>query len=393
MSGDPQQVVAAAIRDRVAARAAPGIIGTTTPQALLVTGAPWSAAQIELWRDTELAWANTALVDGVSAPDPDRIARVGLALADTRVRDVVLALTVREARAAQVAEGLWPVVTSLPHPWRTPAGTVLAWTEWVQGRDPVAVLDLAAIGHGYRLADMLRTAAAGGVVGDVTRAFTDGALEDYRYGTEDVDIAWKAAADQHVVLGQALNRAGWSLHVSVVEPDAGRLVGYLLHDHTRVAVVQARVDFDPTDAPGRRGRGPGLRPAQHRRGGLAGRGRQRRGHRRGRRRGAGAGPKPGPGLPAGRGPAGDQPDRDRGHRPPTDRRPDPRAPADLREDHLMSAQPEQAPAKPGGSTPGPWSPAPTCAPWPNRTPSWSTRSGCMASCNPRSCTPTGRTWS
>ena len=247
MSGDPQKVVAAAIRDRVAARAAPGIIGTTTPQALLVTGAAWSAAQIELWRDTELAWANTALVDGVSAPDPDRIARVGLALADTRVRDVVLALTVREARAAQVAEGLWPVVTSLPHPWRTPAGTVLAWTEWVQGRDPVAVLDLAAIGHGYRLADMLRTAAAGGVVGDITRAFTDGALEDYRYGTQDVDIACKAAADQHVVLGEALNRAGWSLHVSVVEPDAGRLVGYLLHDHTRVAVVQARVDFDPTD--------------------------------------------------------------------------------------------------------------------------------------------------
>ena len=247
MNSDPQQGVAAAIRTRLAARQAPGIVGAATPANVLSVGNPWSAAQIELWRDTELAWLNKALVEGATTGEPDRIARIGLALADTRVRDVVLTLTVREDRAHQVAEGLWPVATNLPQPWQAPTGTVLAWCEWIDGRDPVAVLDATAPGGGYRLAEQVRMAATAGVPADVAcRWATSAPLEDYRYGTDDVDVAWKAETDQAVVLGQALNRTGWALHVSAVDPTAGNLVGYLLRDHNRVAVVEAHgLALDP----------------------------------------------------------------------------------------------------------------------------------------------------
>jgi hypothetical protein len=146
--------VAEAIRPRVAAHQAPGVVGITDPQMMADSGVPWTSAQIELWRDQELAWLDRVLLEAPGR-DPDQAARIGLALADVRVRDVTLALSVRQEHTEAVAAALWPVAASLPQPrWSAPTGSVLALCEWINGRDPIRVLDLTAPGLGYPLADL-----------------------------------------------------------------------------------------------------------------------------------------------------------------------------------------------------------------------------------------------
>lgn len=240
------RAVAAAIRARVAAHQAPGVVGITDPPMMAESGVPWNAAQIELWRDQELAWLDRALLEATPGVDADRAARIGLGLADARVRDVTLALSVRQGRTEAVAAALWPVATSLPAPWwSAPTGTVLALCEWVNGRDPIGVLDRTAPVLGYPLADLTRrTHAAGVSAAQMCRWVLGQPLDEYRYGGTLRDVARAGEVDAHVVLGQALNRAGWSVEVSEMDPEAGMLVGYLLRDHTRVGLVEARVAYD-----------------------------------------------------------------------------------------------------------------------------------------------------
>jgi hypothetical protein len=241
--------VAEAIRARVAAHQAPGVVGITDPQMMADSGVPWTSAQIELWRDQELAWLDRVLLEAPGR-DPDQAARIGLALADVRVRDVTLALSVRQEHTEAVAAALWPVAASLPQPrWSAPTGSVLALCEWINGRDPIRVLDLTAPGLGYPLADLTRRTHAAGASAQQMRTWALGEpLDAYRYGSTHRDLADAGEGDELMVLGAALNRAGWAVEVAQVDAETGMLVGYLLREHTRVAVVEARVDLDDTGA-------------------------------------------------------------------------------------------------------------------------------------------------
>jgi hypothetical protein len=245
MSGASRPAVAAAIRDRLEAHLAPGFVGITDPRVMAGAGGVWTAAQIELWRDGELAWLDRALLEAPRSLAADRVARIGLALADTRVRDVTLVLAVRAERTAAVATALRPVANRLPAAWAAPTGTVTALCEWINGRDPIRVLDRSAPARSYPLADLARgTHAAGGTADQVCQWLRTGTLDGYRYGDQHRAAARAGERDEVVVLGEALNRAGWAVDVTVVDPDVGMLVGYLMREHTRVAVVQARVTLD-----------------------------------------------------------------------------------------------------------------------------------------------------
>jgi len=220
-------------------------VGITDPRMMVGSGGLWTAAQIELWRDGELAWLDRALLEAPRAPDADRVARIGLALADTRVRDVTLVLAVRAERTAAVATALRPVANRLPTAWAAPTGTVTALCEWINGRDPIRALDRTAPARSYPLADLARgTHAAGGTADQMCQWLRTGTLAGYRYGDQHLAVARDGEVDGAVVLGEALNRAGWAVDVTAVDPDVGMLVGYLMRDHTRVAVVQARVTLD-----------------------------------------------------------------------------------------------------------------------------------------------------
>ena len=242
-----QQEVARAISDRLAGNLAPGVVGLSTrARVLQERGAVWSAAQLELWRDTELAWLNRALfAGGAAGDDPGTAARIGLALADIRVRDVAVVLAAAPAARRPVAQTLWPVVSHLQQPWRAPAGTVLAVVEWTSGRDPRFLLDFAAAGQRYRLAEMLAEAIAADTEPD--RWYSSMAKvppEDLRHGTDEPG-GWALALESEpaVVLGCALSRAGWALQIAEAAdtPSGPAYVGYLLRDHTPVGVVESNL--------------------------------------------------------------------------------------------------------------------------------------------------------
>lgn len=242
--------VAAAIEARVGSGRAPGVVGVATPRLTAGSGVAWTVAQIEMWRDTELAWLGwEGLRPSTShAGASDRAARIALALADARVRDVTMILTARGGGTGPAADVLWPVMPALPARWAAGPGVVLAVCEWINGRDPRPILDLATPPLGYRAADQLRLLIERGASGPLIRQqLLTADVDQARYGATDRDAARRLEASDRSVLGAAMNRAGWAVQITHEDPETGQVVGYLLREHARVAVLDLSVDAVEVD--------------------------------------------------------------------------------------------------------------------------------------------------
>lgn len=116
-------------------------------------------------QDVENALAAAARVaDGQSLSDTE-LARLGCALGDARVRDMLYALAVGENAGA--AESLWALLARvLPEPWRVEALVLLAFSAYARGDGPLAgVSQQAALccEPGHRMAGMLDTALQSGL--------------------------------------------------------------------------------------------------------------------------------------------------------------------------------------------------------------------------------------
>lgn len=116
-------------------------------------------------QDVENALAAAARVaDGQSLSDTE-LARLGCALGDARVRDMLYALAVGENAGA--AESLWALLARvLPEPWRVEALVLLAFSAYARGDGPPAGVSLQAAlccEPGHRMAGMLDTALQSGL--------------------------------------------------------------------------------------------------------------------------------------------------------------------------------------------------------------------------------------
>lgn len=116
-------------------------------------------------QDVENALAAAARVaDGQSLSDTE-LARLGCALGDARVRDMLYALAVGENAGA--AESLWALLARvLPEPWRVEALVLLAFSAYARGDGPLAGVSLQAglcCEPGHRMAGMLDTALQSGL--------------------------------------------------------------------------------------------------------------------------------------------------------------------------------------------------------------------------------------
>ncbi|MFV0494411.1 DUF4192 domain-containing protein [Mycobacterium sp.] len=114
--------------------------------------------------------AASRVADGQSLSDAD-VARLGTALRDARVRDILYGLAVAENAAA--AETLWSVLArGLPQPWRAEALAMLAFSAYVRGDGPLAGISLETAlqcDPDHRMAGMLDTALRSGMRPDDIR--------------------------------------------------------------------------------------------------------------------------------------------------------------------------------------------------------------------------------
>ena len=116
-------------------------------------------------RDVENAVAAAARV-AAGQPLPDvEVARLGCALTDPQVRDLLYALAVGESAGA--VESLWAVLArTLPPPWRVEALVLLAFSAYARGDGPLAGVSLEAALRcepDHRMAGMLDTALQSGL--------------------------------------------------------------------------------------------------------------------------------------------------------------------------------------------------------------------------------------
>ena len=116
-------------------------------------------------RDIEDMIAAAARVAGGEALSEAEMARLGCALTDVQVRDILYALAVGEN--AGEAESLWAVLArTLPAPWRVEALVLLAFSAYARGDGPLAGVSLEAALRcepGHRMAGMLDTALQSGM--------------------------------------------------------------------------------------------------------------------------------------------------------------------------------------------------------------------------------------
>ena len=253
--------VAEAISTRLSTFQAPGVIGVTTrAQAQAEHGAIWTAGQIEVWRDqSSTGWAAPCGAQRQQG-GADQTARIGLALADTRIRDAVVGgVAASPVTAAQVGERLWPVAGALPQPWRTPTGTVLALTEWVRGASPRATLDWARKGHGatnpYALATLLDRCLVGGIPPHTwVNAVATVSAAGHRYG--DAALGVELPEGQTLVVGADLARGRVGGQRRPGQPG-----GHRDRDHLPRGAAPRPPTRGPGAPPGRRG-DPGRVPAR-----------------------------------------------------------------------------------------------------------------------------------
>jgi hypothetical protein len=116
-------------------------------------------------RDVENAVAAAARVAGGQPLSDVELARLGCALTDAQVRDLLYALAVGENAGA--VESLWAVLArTLPPPWRVEALVLLAFSAYARGDGPLAGVSLEAALRcepGHRMAGMLDTALQSGL--------------------------------------------------------------------------------------------------------------------------------------------------------------------------------------------------------------------------------------
>jgi len=116
-------------------------------------------------RDVENAVATAARVAGGQPLSDVELARLGCALTDAQVRDLLYALAVGENAGA--VESLWAVLArTLPPPWRVEALVLLAFSAYARGDGPLAGVSLEAALRcepGHRMAGMLDTALQSGL--------------------------------------------------------------------------------------------------------------------------------------------------------------------------------------------------------------------------------------
>jgi hypothetical protein len=116
-------------------------------------------------RDVENAVAAAARVAGGQPLSDVALARLGCALTDAQVRDLLYALAVGENAGA--VESLWAVLArTLPPPWRVEALVLLAFSAYARGDGPLAGVSLEAALRcepGHRMAGMLDTALQSGL--------------------------------------------------------------------------------------------------------------------------------------------------------------------------------------------------------------------------------------
>ncbi len=116
-------------------------------------------------RDVQDAMAAASRVaSGQALPDAELV-KLGCALSDAQVRDILYALAVGEN--AGEAESLWALLArTLPTPWRVEALVLLAFSAYARGDGPLAGVSLEAALRcepEHRMAGMLDTALQSGV--------------------------------------------------------------------------------------------------------------------------------------------------------------------------------------------------------------------------------------
>ena len=108
--------------------------------------------------------AASRLASGQPLPDGE-VAKLGCALGDGQVRDILYALAVGE-NAGEV-ESLWALLArTLPQPWRVEALVLLAFSAYARGDGPLAGVSLEAAlrcDPDHRMAGMLDTALQSGL--------------------------------------------------------------------------------------------------------------------------------------------------------------------------------------------------------------------------------------
>ncbi|OBH53780.1 hypothetical protein A5687_07135 [Mycobacterium mantenii] len=129
--------------------------------------------------DVKHAMAAASRVAAGQALTTAQLAKLGCALSDAQVRDILYALAVGER--ADEAESLWALLArTLPAPWRAEALVLLAFSAYARGDGPLAGVSLEAALRcepGHRMAGMLDTALQSGLRPEDIR---DLALTGYR---------------------------------------------------------------------------------------------------------------------------------------------------------------------------------------------------------------------
>lgn len=133
--------------------------------------------------DVKHAMAAASRVAAGEALTAGQLAKLGCALVDAQVRDILYALAVGEN--ADEAESLWALLArTLPPPWRVEALVLLAFSAYVRGDGPLAGISLEAglrCQPGHRMAGMLDTALQSGLRPEDIREL---ALTGYRLAKE-----------------------------------------------------------------------------------------------------------------------------------------------------------------------------------------------------------------
>lgn len=149
----------------------------------LMAAPPAAQSDAQARASIEAARSAAGRVAGGADLGAEEISRLGVALADLRVRDTLYALAVGEDAGA--AEALWALLArSLPAPWRTEALVLLAFSAYARGDGPLAGVSLDAAlrdDEDHRMAVMLDQALQSGLRPEVIREL---ALTGYRLAEE-----------------------------------------------------------------------------------------------------------------------------------------------------------------------------------------------------------------
>lgn len=246
----------------IAAADAPGVVGHPDPRAAntrraavrgseQVQAPRWTNRRLQTWRGHAVDQLETALLHPAATPgQPIDRARVVLGLADTAVRDAWLVRYAHADPAAQsrAADRLADLAADVPADYRAPVGTVLALTEWTQGR-AAAGQHLADAVRGqtqpYTLAGLLDGMIRAQIhpndfMTTVLRGLTEAdCLDPRRAGARTAPTVTTA--------GQTMTDRGWALHVEA-QTDLGHTQawsGTLTHHGAPAAHIADHGDGTP----------------------------------------------------------------------------------------------------------------------------------------------------